>query len=148
VLAVRPILFKTPSLMSQLEGASYRVRFPASFLDQAGLSPDALAGTLEAAIPELLARDRVIVRRTSEAQTREFDARPSIVSLTIGAGESPVALDAHVRFTARAAVRPEEIVALLLPGPDPRTVDIERTELWAEQRGTRLDPLELLSPGT
>ncbi len=146
VLAVRPILFKTPSLMSQLEGASYRVRFPASFLDQAGLSPDALAGTLEAAIPELLARDHVIVRRTSEAQTREFDARPSIVSLTIGTGESPAALDAHVRFTARAAVRPEEIVALLLPGQDPRTVDIERTVLWAEQGGARLDPIELLSP--
>ena len=28
VIACRPILFKTPSLMSQLEGASYRVRFP------------------------------------------------------------------------------------------------------------------------
>ncbi len=148
VLAYRPILFKTPSLMSQLEGASYRVRFPASYLEQAGLTAATLAGTLEANIPALLARENVIVSRTSEAQTRSFDARPSIVALTIALDESPVALDALVRFTARAAVRPEEIVALLLPGPDPRTVDIERVGLWAELHGTRLDPLELLSPRT
>jgi len=31
LVSFRPILFKTPSLMSQLEGASYRVRFPRSF---------------------------------------------------------------------------------------------------------------------
>jgi radical SAM-linked protein len=146
VLAYRPILFKSPSLMSQLEGASYRVRFPASFLDQAGLSPETLAGTLEARIPELLGRDAVVVRRRSEAQTREFDARPSIVSLVIGRDEQPVALDADVRFTARAQVRPEEIVALLLPGQDSRTVDIERTALWAERDGRPVGPLELLAP--
>jgi radical SAM family uncharacterized protein/radical SAM-linked protein len=146
IVAYRPILFKTPSLMSQLEGASYRVRFPESFLHQAGLSAAALAGTLEASIEGLLARDVAVVRRVSEAQTREFDARPSIVTLTVGRDEEPVALDAVVRFTARAAVRPEEIVGLLLPGQDPRTVDIERTALWTEVGGERLDPLQLLAP--
>src|SRR5262249_31169577 len=30
VVGYRPILFQTPSLMSRLEGASYRVRFPSS----------------------------------------------------------------------------------------------------------------------
>jgi radical SAM-linked protein len=148
VLAFRPILFRTPSLMSQLEGASYRVRFPESHLVQAGLSPASLPGALEAAITGLLARESVIVRRSSEAHTREFDARPSIVALTIAHDETPVALEAHVRFTARASVRPEEIVALLLPGQDPRTVDIERTRLWTELGDRTLDPIELLAAGS
>src|SRR5206468_319366 len=47
VVAYRPILFKTPSLMSQLEGASYRVRFPGSFFTEAGLSPATLREALE-----------------------------------------------------------------------------------------------------
>jgi radical SAM-linked protein len=144
VVGFRPILFKTPSLMSQLEGASVRVRFPAPFLAAAGLSPESLRAALETGIPALLARDHIVIRRESEAQTREFDARPSIQSLEIHDGETPVALDAGLRFMARAQVRPEEIVALLFPQVDPRTSDIERTALWAEVGGKRLDPLELL----
>jgi len=42
VTSFRPILYKTPSLMSQLEGASYRVRFPGGFLAEAGIAPGAL----------------------------------------------------------------------------------------------------------
>ena len=144
VVAFRPILFKTPSLMSQLEGASYRVRFPRSFLEQAGLGPDDLRGTLEARIPSLLAREHVIVRRQNEAQTREFDARPSIVSLeACDENRSPV-MDAHIHFTARAQVRPDELVALLFPPADSRSTDVERVVLWAERDGRRLDPLALL----
>jgi len=145
VLDFRPILFKTPSLMSQLEGASYRVRFPRPFLDEAGLTPEALPGVLEARIVTLLARDHIVVRRESEAQTREFDARPSIVALEPAAGEHPAALDAHVRFTPRAQVRPDEVVELLIPDGDARTIDIERVMLWADASGRRLDPLALLS---
>src|SRR6185295_3023817 len=37
VTGFRPILYKTPSLMSQLEGASYRMRFPVSYLAEAGI---------------------------------------------------------------------------------------------------------------
>ena len=48
------------------------------------------------------------------------------------------------RFTARAQVRPEEVVAILIPNADPRTVDIERVMLWADSGGRRLDPLALL----
>jgi radical SAM-linked protein len=145
VLDVRPILFKTPSLMSQLEGASYRVRFPVGFLEEAGLAPERLLDTLQRGASELLARDHVLVRRKSEEQAREFDARGSIVSLDVGPDEPPAVLDAHVRFTPRASVRPEELVGLLIPSGDPRTVDIERTELWSEVGGRRLDPLALLS---
>ncbi len=145
VLSFRPILFKTPSLMSQLEGASYRIRFPRPFLAEAGLSPEALPGVLEARITTLLARNPIVVRRESEAQTREFDARPSIVSLEPAAGEQPVALDAHLRFLPRAQVRPDEVVELLIPDGDARTIDIERVMLWADASGRRLDPLALLS---
>jgi radical SAM-linked protein len=144
VLASRPILFKTPSLMSQLGGGSYRIRFPRPYLADAGFTPDALRALLSAAIPVLLARDHVIVRRTSEGQTREFDARPSIVALELSDEETPVALDAHIRFTARAQARPEEVVALLVPDADPRITDVERVMLWAESGGRRLDPIALL----
>jgi len=147
VLAFRPILFKTLSLMSQLGGGSYRIRFPRPYLADAGLNTDALRATLAAAIPVLLARDHVIVRRVSEGQTREFDARPSIAALELSDEETPVALDAHIRFTARAQARPEEVMALLVPHADPRITDVERVMLWAESDGRRLDPLQLLGPG-
>jgi radical SAM family uncharacterized protein/radical SAM-linked protein len=147
VLAYRPILFKTPSLMSQLGGGSYRIRFPRPYLADAGLSTDVLRATLAAAIPALLARDHVIVRRASEGQTREFDARPSIAALELSDEETPAALDAHIRFTARAQARPEEVMALLVPHADPRITDVERVMLWAEADGRRLDPLALLGAG-
>jgi radical SAM family uncharacterized protein/radical SAM-linked protein len=144
VLASQPILFKSPSLMSQLEGASYRVRFPRPFLEEAGLAPERFPAELEARIHELLSREHLIVRRRSEGQTREFDARPSIVSLEAGTPEDPAALVAHLRFMVRAQVRPDEVVALLFPAADARTTDVERCSLWADSSGTRLDPLELL----
>jgi radical SAM family uncharacterized protein/radical SAM-linked protein len=144
VLAFRPILFKTPSLMSQLGGGSYRIRFPRPYLAEAGLTPESLRETLAAAIPELLARDHVLVRRASEGQTREFDARPCLAALELSDDETPVALDAHIRFTTRAQARPEEVVALLVPHADPRITDVERVMLWTEAEGRRLDPLALL----
>ena len=53
----------------------------------------------------------------------------------------------------RAAARSEqafreEVVALLIPTTDARTADIERTSLWTEINGRRLDPLELLGVRT
>ncbi len=144
VLDFRPILFKTPSLMSQLEGASYRVRFPRTFLEQAGVTPEQLLAVLEARIIWLLQREHVLVRRQSEAQTREFDARPSIVALEAHREDGATLLDAHLRFTVRAQVRPDEVVALLIPDQDARTVDIERTALWTDSSGQRLTPLVLL----
>jgi hypothetical protein len=118
------------------------VRFPRPFLDACGLLPERLEATLAPRIVALLARDRLIVRRETEGQTREFDARPSVVSLTLATDVAT--LEAHIRFTPRAQVRPDELVALLLPGCDPRTVDVERIALWAETDGRRLEPLELL----
>jgi radical SAM-linked protein len=148
VVAFRPILFKSPSLMSQLEGASYRVRFPRTFLEEAGFAPERFHGELEARVCELLSREHLIVRRCSEGQTREFDARPSMVSLEVKALEGSVVLDAHLRFTPRAQVRPDEVVALLFPGHDARTTDVERNALWTDSSGARLDPLALLTART
>jgi hypothetical protein len=90
----------------------------------------------------------VLVRRRSEAQTREFDARPSILELAAGDEEGSAVLDVHLRFVARAQVRPDELVALLIPDMDPRIADVERVMLWAESGGHRLDPLALLSGGS
>jgi radical SAM-linked protein len=144
VTGFRPILFKTPSLMSQLDGASSRVRFPRTWLAEAGLRETALRGELEARVRWLLGETSVIVRRQSEGQTREFDARPSIAHLETRDEDGQPVLETHVRFTARAQVRPDEIVALLLPRADARTADVERTQLWAEIDGRRLDPFALL----
>jgi hypothetical protein len=148
VVAFRPILFKTPSLMSELEGATYRVGFPRVFLTETGLTETLLTGMLTARIPELLERDHVIVRRQNEAQTREFDARPSIVALEPGDEDGHTVLEAVIRFTTRAQVRPDEVVSLLIPGADARGVDVERCGLWTERNGRRVDPLELLSART
>ena len=144
VLRFRPILFKTPSLMSQLEGASYRVRFPSAYLAEAGVLPEDLPAVLRREAAELLARPHFVVRRRGEETSREFDARPSIAALGVGREDLSTVLDCHLRFTPRASVRPEEILAVLLPKGDPRTADVERSTLWAEASGRRLDPMELL----
>jgi hypothetical protein len=132
--------------MSQLEGASYRVRFPRSYLAQAGIAPEQLLDALNARSAELLARDVVVVRRTSEDKVREFDARPSMAALHAHDAEHPAVLDLHLRFTMRAQARPDDVVALMFPSADPRTVDVERTELWVERGEDRLDPMQLLTP--
>jgi hypothetical protein len=131
--------------MSQLEGASYRVRFTAPYLAEAGLTPETLAGALGRQVHELLARPHVIVRRRGEGQSREFDARPSIAALEVVSEGLDTVLDCHLRFTPRAVVRPEELLVEMFPPADSRTADVERTTLWAESDGRRLDPLELLS---
>ena len=146
LVSFRPILFKTPSLMSQLEGASYRVRFPRSFLAQAGMAPESLLDALSSRSLELLARDVVVVRRVNEDKVREFDARPSMAALHATDDEKPAVLDMHLRFTQRAQARPDDVVALLFPDADPRTVDVERTEMWVERGDDRLDPMQLLVP--
>ncbi len=146
LISFRPILFKTPSLMSQLEGASYRVRFPRSFLAQADVAPERLLDALDERTRALLARDVVVVRRESEDKVREFDARPSMAALHANDDEKPAVLDLLLRFTQRAQARPDDVVGLLFPSTDPRTVDVERTELWAVLGEDRLDPMQLLTP--
>ena len=149
VLAYRPILFKTPSLMSQLEGASLPGPFPGRVPRGGRRRAGAPRATeLEARIAGLLAPEHLIVRRQSEGQIREFDARPSLVALEPSDDETPAVLDVHARFIPRAQVRPDDLVALLFPGADVRTVDIERTALWAVVDGRRLDALELLGART
>ncbi len=145
VTGFQPILYKTPSLMSQLEGASYRVRFPASYLAEAGIGPGQLHSQLHERAASLLARDVVIVRRKSEDRTREFDARPSIAAMHASLEEAPAVLDLHLRFTLRSSARPDDVLGLLVPEADPRTVDVERTALWAERGGERWEPLRLLA---
>ena len=144
VLRFRPILFKTPSLMSQLEGATYRVRFPHALTAEAGIASEDLAPLLAQRVAGLMARDHVVVRRRGEGSSREFDARPSIVAIEMGSEDLAPVLDGHLRFTPRAAVRPEELLAELLPEADCRSADVERTALWAEVEGRRVNPLELL----
>lgn len=146
VTGTRPILFRNPSLMSQLEGASYRVRFPGSYLAEAGIAPGRLLAELADRITRLMAQDVVLVRRRSEDKAREFDAKPSIAAILASADESPAVLDLHLRFTLRASARPDDVLALLVPEADPRTADVERTALWADREGERSDPFRLLSP--
>jgi len=148
VLGSRPILFKTPSLMSQLGGATYCVRFPRPFLDDAGLDAAQLVPALRDGIRRLAGRDHLIVRRQSEAQTREFDAKPAILFLEAGDDEAPGTLTLGIRFAVRAQPRPDEIVAMMFPAADPRSLDVERVMMWAEVGGQRLDPLALLHAGT
>jgi hypothetical protein len=145
VTSIRPILYKNPSLMSQLEGASYRVRFPASYLAEAGIPPGELDQRLHDRVTRLLAQDVVVVRRKSEDKAREFDAKPSIAAMHASVDEAPAVLDLHLRFTLRAAARPDDLLGLLVPEADPRTVDVERTAMWAEREGERWEPLRLLS---
>ena len=146
VTGTRPILYKNPSLMSQMEGASYRVRFPASYLAEAGIAPGDLNSLLNERVTALMEQDVVVVRRKSEDKAREFDAKPSIVAMHPSQDELPAVLDLHLRFTLRASARPDDMLGLLIPEADPRTVDIERTALWADRDGERCEPFAMLTP--
>lgn len=148
VVAFRPILFKSPSLMSQLGGADYRVRFPQPWLDHLGIAPESLFEVLQERIRQLLASEHLIIRRVSDKKTREFDAKTSIVSLDAATEEATAVLDARIRFATRAQARPDELVGLMFPEAPSPSLDVERVALWADLQGRRTDPLGLLDPGT
>jgi hypothetical protein len=101
---------------------------------EAALTGPALRDTLTTRIAELLRQEHVIVRAIERGQSREFDARSSIASVEPGDEEGRVVLDVTVRFTARAQVRPDEVVALLVPHADARSTDVERVALWGRAR--------------
>ena len=72
-----------------------------------------------------------------------MDIRPSLEAiepLLTGNG-----FDCWIRFVPRSQARPEEILSILLPGPDPRLARVERTGLWATAGDRRLEPFELLA---
>ena len=121
------------------------MRFPHAILDEPASARCAAPPPRRAT--ELLAREHVVVRRKNEGTTREFDARPSIVTLDVGFEDGSTVLDCHLRFTPRAAIRPEELILELIPEADPRGADVERMALWSEASGRRWDPLELLTHG-
>jgi hypothetical protein len=62
-----------------------------------------------------------------------------------GDEEPPAVPDLHLRFTMRAQARPTTSWPAV-PRSDPRTVDVERTEMWGGARDDRHDPMQPLSP--
>ena len=138
-----PILYRAPSLMSVLDTAAYRVRFTDAYLAEGGFSPGALDDRLSEAIARLMERESVPIHRRGKDGTKEMDIRPSIE--TVEPLSSGRGLDCWIRFVPRSQARPEEILSVLLPGPDPRLARVERTGLWATAGDRRHDPFELLS---
>jgi radical SAM-linked protein len=138
-----PILYRASSLMSVLDTAAYRVRFTDEYLVEGGLEPSALEDRLSEAIVRLTECESIPIQRKAKDGMKEMDIRPSIETvepLSTGRG-----LDCWIRFVPRSQARPEEILSVLLPGPDPRLARVERTGLWATAGDRRSDPFELLS---
>jgi radical SAM family uncharacterized protein/radical SAM-linked protein len=139
----RPILYRTTSLMSALDTAAYRIRLTDAFVGEGGLDPAALDDVLSRAVAEILGRDQILVTRNGKDGPREIDIRPSIEAVEpLASGQG---FDCWIRMTPRAQARPEELLSQLVPGPDPRLADVERTGMWATAGDRRLDPFELLS---
>ena len=129
--------------MSQLEGASYRVRFPASFLGEAGLTPETPRGRLHPGSGSCW-QECVVVRRTSEDKVREFDARPSVAALEVIGEESPAALDMHLRFAMRPCASRRSRRASFPRTSTPAPWMWNARDLWVEREGHRFDPMEAL----
>ena len=138
-----PILYRVPSLMSALDTAAYRVRFSDAYLSEAGWQPQALEDRLSEAISRTMERERIPIQRNGKDGVKEMDIRPSLEAiepLPNGKG-----FDCWIRFVPKSQARPEEILSILLPGPDPRLAHVERTGLWATAGDRRLEPFELLA---
>ena len=148
VSAFRPILFKTPSLMSQLEGASYRVRFPRGFLEEAGTDPAQLRACLATRVPALLQREHVIVQRTSDSSDPRI-RRQTLHRLARGVRGADLSACSTWDCASRPARRraPTTCSHCCSRRPTPASLDVERTGLWAARSGALRDPLQLLSPG-
>ena len=139
----RPILYRTASLMSALDTAAYRIRFTDAYLGEGGWTPADVGERLPAAAAEILGRDQILVTRNGKDGPRTLDIRPSLEAVEpLASGQG---LDCWIRMTPRCQARPEELLAQLLPGADPRLAAVERTGLWATSGDRRLDPFELLS---
>ena len=145
VAACRPILFKTPSLDESARG-----RVLSGAVSRAVLRRDRpIAGSLARGARDAHAWScsggrTSIVRRRSEAQTREFDARPRSCP---SRSETRTANRRSTRTSASPCAprfAPTIWSPSCCPARTPRTVDVERVLLWAEVAGRRLDPLELL----
>jgi radical SAM-linked protein len=143
IAAWRPILYRTSSLMSAIDSAAYRIHFTGAFRGTGTWNPSDTETRLSDAIADWMQRDHILVRRNGRDGAKEVDLRPSVEALEPlfdGAG-----LDCWIRFTPRAQARPEEVLSILVPGPDPRLSRVERTGMWSTAGDRRLDPFELLS---
>jgi radical SAM-linked protein len=140
--AWRPILFKTESLMSAINEATYHVEITDPFLAHSGVDPAALESRLSQAATRLLDQKQILVRRNAKGRIKEVDIRPSIEAIDVSPSHRN--LDFVIRLTPRAQARPEEILSMLLPETDARLARVERTGLWVTEDDRRLDPLETL----
>jgi radical SAM-linked protein len=144
VVAWRPILYKTASLMAAVDRTDYRVRFTDPFLGSSGVSPEAFEDLLLEGISGLLAATSLVVRRSGGGDgVKEFDARPSIEGLVPLSGAR--ALDVGIRSIPGSQARPEELVKLMFPEADVSLLAIERTGMYRAVGEDRLSPFELLT---
>src|SRR5262249_13680359 len=109
----------------------------------AGWQPQALEDRLSEAVSRLMERESIPIQRNGKDGAKAMDIRPSIEAIEpLHAGKG---FDCWIRFVPKHQARPEEILAELLPGPDPRWARVERTGLWATAGDRRLEPFELLA---
>ncbi len=127
VLVVRPISEKAESLTKIIILAEYRIKCT---VDDA----------LEAKMRDVLAREHIVVERTTKNGPKEIDIRPGIIGMTAAPGGEGVIMTLGLE-TGRAA-RPSEVAALLLG--DGVSFDITRIEQYAELGGERVSPMEIV----
>jgi radical SAM-linked protein len=133
VIDAKPIYSKARSLCELITSATYRIE---------GLAPSILERA-ESNLAEIMARDEVVVRRTTGGKDCEVDIRPYIASLRVTDG--PV-LEMTLKLTNKGTARPMEVLreGLAQIAVDPGYLQIERTDLLVDWDGVARSPMDFV----
>ncbi|MFH1942065.1 MAG: TIGR03960 family B12-binding radical SAM protein [bacterium] len=125
------LLDKAPSLNESINLASYDIVWDGA------PSTDALTVRID----ELLKKNSFRVVRTKKGEEKEVDIRVFIVDVLLNDNR----VELWLRLSPQGTARVEEVVRAIFPYPDepPPSLRIERTGLYIERRGQRLNPLQV-----
>ncbi len=127
VLSVRPIAEKAEALSQIITLAEYRVEC-------------VMDTRIADRIRDILEREQIMIERMSKSGPKSVDIRPAIAEITIlpDGGGFVMLLGLELGKSAR----PSEVTDLIFDTGEP--FEVTRTEQYAELRGKRVSPLEIV----
>jgi len=133
VVEAKPIFSKARSLSGLISSATYRVEG----IDRATLE------RIEPRLEEMMACERIVVKRVTEGEASEIDIRPYLSSLRLVDGS---ALEMTLRFTPTGTARPTEVLTEVMARGtiDIAGLRIERTDLSVEWDGEARSPMDFI----
>ena len=134
VLAAREVSKNAPSLMAQINAASYQVEAQLTGRQEK---------EIQTAWEEFLEQGSIIIVKETKSKRRDLDIRPLILQARLRARDAGGTWDLLLRAGSTGNVRPEEVLQAFWNANNWHGFieTIHRTGLYIESRGNLLSPL-------